>query len=97
MSWSFWWFFFFSHSLLLKLLKVRLKQFLGDKSVTMCGVAQEVTQEDDIEAYTKPWHVTVTMGTVRVLHIFYISKCVFRKHTHTHICPCSPSPVSDPS
>lgn len=55
----------------------------------MCGVAQEVTQEDTIEAYTKPWHVTVTAGTVRVLHIsaqslklsffffFHISKCVF--------------------
>lgn len=48
----------------------------------MCGVAQEVTQEDDIEAYTKPWHVTVTAGTVRILHIFYISKCVFSTHTH---------------
>lgn len=35
----------------------------------MCGVAQEVTEEDEIVAYTKPWHVTVTAGTVRVLHI----------------------------
>lgn len=41
----------------------------GDKSVTMCGVAQEVTQEGDIEAYTKPWHVTVAVGKVSVLLI----------------------------
>lgn len=40
----------------------------------MCGVAQEVTQEDDIGAYTRPWHVTVTMGTVRVLHILLTFK-----------------------
>lgn len=46
---------------------------LGDKSVTMCGVAQEVTQEDGPEAYTKPWHVTVTAGTVRVFYTFSIS------------------------
>uniref|UniRef100_H3DA21 C3/C5 convertase n=1 Tax=Tetraodon nigroviridis TaxID=99883 RepID=H3DA21_TETNG len=35
---------------------------ISDKSVTMCGVAQEVTQEGDLEAYTKPWHVTFTSG-----------------------------------
>lgn len=34
----------------------------------MCGVAQEVTPEDGIKAYTNPWHVTVVTGTVRVLH-----------------------------
>lgn len=39
----------------------------------MCGVAQEVTQEDGLEAYTKPWHVAVAVGTVRVLHILHQS------------------------
>lgn len=34
----------------------------------MCGVAQEVTPEDGIKAYTNPWHVTVVTGTVRALH-----------------------------
>lgn len=33
----------------------------------MCGVAQEVTPEDGIKAYTNPWHVTVATGTVRAL------------------------------
>lgn len=66
-------FVFPSRALLLKLLKQRLKPFLGDKSVTMCGVAQEVTQEGDRQAYTKPWHVTVTAGRVRALHLFHRS------------------------
>lgn len=44
----------------------------GDKSVTMCGVAQEDISNDqegeDKSVYTKPWHVTVTMTGVRALH-----------------------------
>ncbi|KAK2846925.1 hypothetical protein Q5P01_009924 [Channa striata] len=32
---------------------------ISDKSVTMCGIAQEDISENDPEAYTKPWHVTV--------------------------------------
>ncbi|XP_011607114.2 complement factor B [Takifugu rubripes] len=36
---------------------------ISDKSVTMCGVAQEVTPEDGVKAYTNPWHVTVVTGT----------------------------------
>lgn len=44
----------------------------GDKSVTMCGVAQEDIsmgqEEEDKGVYTKPWHVTVTMTGVRALH-----------------------------
>lgn len=67
----------------------------------MCGVAQEVTQEGDLEAYTKPWHVTFTSGMVRVLHqtpkpsgFLYILKCVL---AHKHFYPCSLSPASDPS
>lgn len=40
------------------------KHFLGDESVTMCGIAQEATHEYDIKAYTKPWHVALTTGTV---------------------------------
>lgn len=34
----------------------------GDKSVTMCGIAQEEASKDD-PAYTKPWHVTVKKVT----------------------------------
>lgn len=30
----------------------------GDKSVTMCGVAQELGE--DKTAHTRPWHVTLT-------------------------------------
>ncbi|XP_070761470.1 complement C2 [Enoplosus armatus] len=36
---------------------------ISDKTVTMCGVAQEAisdTPEKDKSVYTKPWHVTVT-------------------------------------
>lgn len=39
--------------------------FLGDKSVIMCGVAQEDVSENQEEfgptktAYTRPWHVNV--------------------------------------
>lgn len=36
----------------------------GDKSVTMCGVAQEETGGEG-QGYTRPWHVTVT--SVRAL------------------------------
>ncbi|KAF0030716.1 hypothetical protein F2P81_017447 [Scophthalmus maximus] len=32
---------------------------LGDKSVTMCGVAQEQQQKDGASVYTEPWHVTL--------------------------------------
>lgn len=74
--------------------------------MTMCGVAQEVTQEDTIEAYTKPWHVTVTAGTVRVLHIsaqslklrfFFFSTFQSVFLAHNYFYPCSLCPVSDPS
>ncbi|XP_054468830.1 complement C2 [Anoplopoma fimbria] len=34
---------------------------ISDKSVTMCGVAQE--RQDDNRAYTRPWHVTVEAVT----------------------------------
>lgn len=40
----------------------------GDKSVTMCGVAQEDVSEEKVDernVFTKPWHVKVTMKTVR--------------------------------
>ncbi|KAM7413560.1 hypothetical protein PAMA_020775 [Pampus argenteus] len=34
---------------------------ISDKSVTMCGVAQEdVSEEHETPSYNKPWHVTVT-------------------------------------
>ncbi|KAF3693051.1 Complement factor B [Channa argus] len=32
---------------------------ISDKSVTMCGIAQEDNPDYDQEAYTKPWHVTL--------------------------------------
>ena len=44
---------------------VRMHLFLGDKSVTMCGVAQEdVSENQEVfgptkKAYTRPWHVNV--------------------------------------
>ncbi|XP_076000051.1 complement C2 [Genypterus blacodes] len=35
---------------------------ISDESVTMCGVAQEyISSEDDGFAFTKPWHVTLSM------------------------------------
>uniref|UniRef100_A0A8D2ZDR7 C3/C5 convertase n=1 Tax=Scophthalmus maximus TaxID=52904 RepID=A0A8D2ZDR7_SCOMX len=32
---------------------------ISDKSVTMCGVAQEQQQKDGASVYTEPWHVTL--------------------------------------
>uniref|UniRef100_A0A673BHI3 C3/C5 convertase n=1 Tax=Sphaeramia orbicularis TaxID=375764 RepID=A0A673BHI3_9TELE len=32
---------------------------ISDKTVTMCGVAQEDVTEEEQEGYTKPWHVTL--------------------------------------
>ncbi len=44
----------------------------GDKSVTMCGVAQEDISKDleeaKIAAYTRPWHVTVKRELSPVRH-----------------------------
>lgn len=41
----------------------------GDKSVTMCGVAQEdISEKLGTIVHTKPWHVTVSMAGVRALH-----------------------------
>lgn len=37
----------------------------GDKSVTMCGIAQEDTSNYP-PAYTQPWHVT--LNKVTTLH-----------------------------
>lgn len=70
----------------------------------MCGVAQEATHEDDIKAYTKPWHVTVTTGTVSFAHFTSVTKIMvgfflnFRVLflTHKHFHPCSLCPVLDP-
>lgn len=39
----------------------------------MCGIAQEDT-EDYIKAYTKPWHVTLTTGTVSFAHFTSVTK-----------------------
>lgn len=39
----------------------------GDKSVTMCGVAQEDDHKND-PVYNKPWHVVVSMAKVRISH-----------------------------
>lgn len=50
----------------------------GDKSVTMCGVAQEDVskeREDDGNVFTKPWHVTVTMKTVRASRSHSLKYC----------------------
>lgn len=62
----------------------------------MCGVAQEDTSEDQkdvTEAYTRPWHVTVTITAVRVLHrqkrkqpIWYFGGDF---HPHTHFLHCA--------
>lgn len=43
----------------------------GDKSVTMCGVAQEDISKKLAQGtlvHTQPWHVTVSMTGVRALH-----------------------------
>lgn len=44
----------------------------GDKSVTMCGVAQEdISKEEEEkvdELYNRPWHVGVSVAKVRALH-----------------------------
>lgn len=40
--------------------------YAGDKSVTMCGVAQE--EGGDEPVYNKPWHVVVSMAKVSVSH-----------------------------
>ncbi|XP_071753337.2 complement C2 [Centroberyx gerrardi] len=34
---------------------------ISDKSVTMCGVAQEDVSNQDETAYTRPWHVTLKL------------------------------------
>lgn len=39
----------------------------GDKSVTMCGVAQE-DPSDNEEVYNRPWHVVVSFVKVSILH-----------------------------
>uniref|UniRef100_A0A8C8GP59 C3/C5 convertase n=1 Tax=Oncorhynchus tshawytscha TaxID=74940 RepID=A0A8C8GP59_ONCTS len=50
---------------------VRMHLFLGDKSVTMCGVAQEdVSENQEVfgptkKAYTRPWHVNVITTGVK--------------------------------
>lgn len=44
-----------------KILGEVFNSIISDKSVTMCGVAQE--QEEDKTAYTRPWHVTVETAT----------------------------------
>ncbi|XP_026224893.1 complement C2 [Anabas testudineus] len=38
---------------------------ISDKSVTMCGIAQEEASKDD-PAYTKPWHVTVKKASTKL-------------------------------
>lgn len=41
----------------------------GDKSVTMCGVAQEdISQDLEEAAYTRPWHVIVKKELNEVSH-----------------------------
>lgn len=64
----------------------------GDKSVTMCGIAQEHMKdpEENKGLHTKPWHVSVTVTKVRALHSLSLHPPLHVKEwifTHEHFPP----------